>query len=197
MNLQKIKDRELVKQFTEGNVSAFEELFNRHKDRIYTYIYYTVKNDALADDIFQDTFIKVINSLKKNKYSEQGLFVSWVTRIAHNLIIDHFRKEKKMPTCSNDKSDDYDIFNSEEFSEESIEEQMIKLHINEEVNQLVQQLPDEQREVVLLRHYGGLGFREIAERTNVSINTALGRMRYALINIRKIIEEKELNFTYY
>jgi RNA polymerase sigma factor (sigma-70 family) len=197
MKSQAMKDRELVRQFIAGNPAAFERLFNRHKDRIYTYIFYIVKNEALADDIFQDTFIKVINSLKRGKYNEQGVFVSWVTRIAHNLTIDYFRKEKKMPAYSNDANEDYDIFNSEEFSDENIEDEMVKTHISSEVKKLIQELPEEQREVVLLRHYGELSFKEIAEKTGVSINTALGRMRYALINIRKLMEEKELNLTYY
>jgi RNA polymerase sigma-70 factor (ECF subfamily) len=197
MKTQAMKDRELVRQFIAGNPAAFERLFNRHKDRIYTYIFYIVKNEALADDIFQDTFIKVINSLKRGKYNEQGVFVSWVTRIAHNLTIDYFRKEKKMPAYSNDANEDYDIFNSEEFSDENIEDEMVKTHISSEVKKLIQELPEEQREVVLLRHYGELSFKEIAEKTGVSINTALGRMRYALINIRKLMEEKELNLTYY
>lgn len=197
MKSQAMKDRELVRQFRAGDPSAFERLFNRHKDRIYTYIFYIVKNEALADDIFQDTFIKVINSLKRGKYNEQGVFVSWVTRIAHNLTIDYFRKEKKMPAYSNDANDDYDIFNSEEFSDGNIEDEMVKSHISAEVKKLIQELPEEQREVVLLRHYGELSFKEIAEKTGVSINTALGRMRYALINIRKLIEEKDLSLTYY
>ncbi|MEA2041232.1 MAG: sigma-70 family RNA polymerase sigma factor [Bacteroidota bacterium] len=191
------QDRELVKQFIAGNSFAFERLFERHRDRIYTYIFYIVKNEALADDIFQDTFIKVINSLKRGKYNEQGVFVSWVTRIAHNLTIDHFRKQKKMPKYSNDANEDYDLFNSEEFAEKNVEDEIVEDQIAGEVKKLIQELPDEQREVVLLRHYGELSFKEIAAKTGVSINTALGRMRYALINIRKLIEEKELNLTYY
>ena len=197
MKSQTQKDRELVRQFIEGDQSAFERLFNRHRDRIYTYIFYIVKNEALADDIFQDTFIKVINSLKRGKYNEQGVFVSWVTRIAHNLTIDYFRKQKKMPAYSNDASDDFDIFNSEQFAEKNVEDEMVEEQIAGEVKKLIQELPDEQRQVVLLRHYGELSFKEIADKTGVSINTALGRMRYALINIRKLIEEKELNLTYY
>ncbi len=194
MKSQAMKDRELVKQFKAGDASAFEKLFNRHKDRVYSYIFYIVKNETLADDIFQDTFIKVINSLKKGKYNEQGVFVSWVTRIAHNLVIDYFRKEKKMPSYSNDE---FDVFNSEEFSHGNIEDEMVELHIKAEVKKLIQDLPDEQREVVLMRHYGQFSFKEIAEKTGVSINTALGRMRYALINIRKMVEDKNFNLTYY
>jgi RNA polymerase sigma factor (sigma-70 family) len=191
----KIKDKELVKKFIEGDSYALEKLINRHKDRIYTYIYFIVKNEKLAEDIFQDTFIKVINSLKRGRYNEQGVFVSWVIRIAHNLTIDHFRKETRMPTYSNDANEDTDLFNSKDFSEDTIEDLLIQDQIARDVRKLVDELPDEQKEVVLLRHFGNLSFKEIAEQTNVSINTALGRMRYALINLRKIIKEKNLNLS--
>lgn len=191
----KIKDKELVKKFIDGDSYALEKLINRHKDRIYTYIYFIVKNEKLAEDIFQDTFIKVINSLKRGRYNEQGVFVSWVIRIAHNLTIDHFRKETRMPTYSNDANEDTDLFNSKDFSEDTIEDLLIQDQIARDVRKLVDELPDEQKEVVLLRHFGNLSFKEIAEQTNVSINTALGRMRYALINLRKIIKEKNLNLS--
>lgn len=189
----KLKDKELVHKFMNGDKSALETLITRHKDRVYTYIFFIVKNEKLAEDIFQDTFIKVIKSLRKGKYNEQGVFVSWVIRIAHNLTIDFFRKNKRMPTYSNDENSDFDIFNSQRFAEETIEDEMIKDQTAADVRRLVQELPDEQKEVVLLRHFGGLSFREISEQTGVSINTALGRMRYALINLRKLIEDKELN----
>jgi len=191
----KLKDKELVKKFTSGDSLALEKLINRHKERVYTYILFIVKNEKLAEDIFQDTFIKVIKSLRKGKYNEQGIFVSWVIRIAHNLTIDYFRKQSRMPTYSNDENPDIDIFNSQKFSEATIEDEIISDQIALEVRQLVDNLPYEQKEVVLLRHFGNLSFKEIAEQTDVSINTALGRMRYALINLRKLVDEKNLNLS--
>ncbi len=191
----KLKDKELVKNFMSGDSLALETLINRHKDRVYTYILFIVKNEKLAEDIFQDTFIKVIKSLRKGKYNEQGIFVSWVIRIAHNLTIDYFRKQSRMPTYSNDENPDIDIFNSKKFSEITIEDEIIQDQIASEIRQLVNILPNEQKEVVLLRHFGNLSFKEIAEQTDVSINTALGRMRYALINLRKLVEEKNLNLS--
>ncbi len=191
----KLKDKELVKNFMGGDSFALETLINRHKDRVYTYILFIVKNEKLAEDIFQDTFIKVIKSLRKGKYNEQGIFVSWVIRIAHNLTIDYFRKQSRMPTYSNDENPDIDIFNSQKFSDATIEDEIIQEQIASEIRQLVDILPNEQKEVVLLRHFGNLSFKEIAEQTDVSINTALGRMRYALINLRKLVEEKNLNLS--
>jgi len=191
----KLKDKELVKNFISGDSLALETLINRHKDRVYTYILFIVKNEKLAEDIFQDTFIKVIKSLRKGKYNEQGIFVSWVIRIAHNLTIDYFRKQSRMPTYSNDENPDIDIFNSKKFSEITIEDEIIQDQIASDIRQLVDTLPNEQKEVVLLRHFGNLSFKEIAEQTDVSINTALGRMRYALINLRKLVEEKKLNLS--
>ncbi len=163
---------------------------------MYTYILLTIKNQQLAEDLFQETFIKVIQSLRGGKYKDNGKFLSWVIRIAHNLIIDHFRKEKQMNTLSNDDSE-VDLFNSKKLSDSNIEELIIDNQIKSEIRILINELPDDQREVVLLRHYGGLSFKEIAEQTDVSINTALGRMRYALINLRKLIQEKNLSLTVY
>lgn len=154
-----------------------------------------VKNNQLAEDIFQETFIKVIKSLHAGKYQENGKFISWVVRIAHNLIIDHFRKEKQMKTFSNDDYEN-DLFNSTRFAERTIEETIIQEQIETDLRKMVEFLPQEQKEVIILRHYLDLSFKEIAEQTNVSINTALGRMRYALINLRKLIEEKNLSLTY-
>ena len=190
----KLTDHELVKQFIDGEQSSFEILVNRHKDKVYTYIFLMVKNDHLANDIFQETFIKVVKSLNLGKYQENGKFISWVIRIAHNLIIDHFRKEKQMKTFSNDEYET-DIFNSSKFSDNNVEEDIIQEQIKTDVRKLVDYLPEEQKEVILLRHFVGLSFKEIADQTDVSINTALGRMRYALINLRKLIEEKKLNLT--
>lgn len=187
-------DQQLVKSFLRGNQTSIEILIKRHKNKVFTYINLLVKNQTLAEDIFQDTFIKVVRSLHEGKYKDNGKFVSWVIRIAHNLIIDHFRKEKQLNTCSNE---DYqaDIFNSRKLADDNIEDLLIKNQILNDVRLLIEKLPEDQKQVILLRHYGGLSFKEIAEQTNVSINTALGRMRYALINMRKLILEKNISLT--
>ncbi len=192
MTKKEKSDQELIKEYLDGNSTSIERLINRYKDKVYTYILLMVKDEHLAEDIFQETFIKVIRSLHRGKYQESGKFVSWVIRIAHNLIIDHFRKNKQTKMYSNE---DYemDIFNSQKFSDKTVEDELVNEQIVNDVRKLIDYLPEEQKEVVLLRHYGNLSFKEIAEQTNVSINTALGRMRYALINLRKIIEEKKLN----
>ena len=194
MKLQQRSDQDLVKRFIQGDQASIEVLINRHKNKVFTYIILIVKNQSLAEDIFQDTFIKVIKSLKEGKYKDNGKFVSWVIRIAHNLTIDHFRKEKQINTYSNE---DYeaDIFNSRKLSENTVEDIMVESQIIKEVRLLIDELPEDQKQVILLRHYGGLSFKEIADQTDVSINTALGRMRYALINLRKLIEQKNLSLT--
>lgn len=194
MEPHNLSDYELVKQFVDGKQSSIEILINRHKNKVYTYILLIVKNHQLAEDIFQDTFIKVIKSLLHGKYKDNGKFVSWVIRIAHNLIIDYFRKEKQINTFSNDDYES-DIFNSKKFSDENIEDELVQDQISKDVRSLIDELSEDQKQVILLRHYGGLSFKEIAEQTNVSINTALGRMRYALINLRKLIAEKNINLT--
>ena len=189
-----ISDQELVTRFLDGDKGSLDALILRHKNRVYTYILLIVRKQALAEDIFQETFIKVIKSLQEGKYKDNGKFLSWVMRIAHNLIIDHFRKEKQMNMVSND---DYEtgVFNSKKFSDDTVEDIMVFDQICTDVRALIDELPEDQKEVVLLRHYGGLSFKEIAEQTNVSINTALGRMRYALINLRKIINDKNIILT--
>lgn len=194
MKLQQRSDQDLVKRFIQGDQASIEVLINRHKNKVFTYIILIVKNQSLAEDIFQDTFIKVIKSLQEGKYKDNGKFVSWVIRIAHNLTIDHFRKEKQINTYSNE---DYeaDIFNSRKLSENTVEDIMVESQIIKEVRLLIDELPEDQKQVILLRHYGGLSFKEIADQTDVSINTALGRMRYALINLRKLIEQKNLSLT--
>ena len=191
---EKLSDRDLVEKYLAGDERSMEVLISRHKSKVYTYILLTVRNPVLAEDLFQDTFIKVIHSLKRGKYVENGRFLSWVIRIAHNLAIDYFRKENQLSTLSND---DYetDLFNQSRFSDKTVEENLVEQQILHEVRHLIDYLPPEQKEVVMLRHYGGLSFKEIAEQTQVSINTALGRMRYALINMRKMIKEKNLNLT--
>ncbi|HSO87943.1 MAG TPA: sigma-70 family RNA polymerase sigma factor [Draconibacterium sp.] len=189
-----LNDNELVQRFIAGDQYSLEILIQRHKGRVFSYILLIVKKQELAEDIFQETFIKVIRSLKKGKYTENGKFVSWVLRISHNLIIDHFRKEKLKGTVSND-SLDIDIFNSQKFSEDTVEDQMINTQILSEVKDLIKELPEDQQQVIIMRHYLDLSFKEIAEQTDVSINTALGRMRYALINLRKLVEKKNLILT--
>ncbi len=186
----------MVQAYIKGDHSAIEVLINKHRSKVYTYILLTIKNQQLAEDLFQETFIKVIQSLRGGKYKDNGKFLSWVIRIAHNLIIDHFRKEKQMNTLSNDDSE-VDLFNSKKLSDSNIEELIIDSQIKSSIRILINELPNDQREVVLLRHYGGLSFKEIADQTDVSINTALGRMRYALINLRKLIQEKNLSLTVY
>jgi RNA polymerase sigma-70 factor (ECF subfamily) len=173
-----------------------QELINRHKDRVYTYILLIVKNPDVADDLFQDTFIKVIQSLKKRKYKDEGRFVSWVMRIAHNLTIDYFRKNKNQNTYSNDQGE-FDMFNNAKFSDSTIEDNMITDQTTRDVRFLIDKLPKDQKQVVLMRHYGDMSFKEIAEQTGVSINTALGRMRYALINMRKFAEEHNMQLANY
>ena len=194
MDLCKLSDYELVEMFIKGSQASIETLINRHKNRVYTYIYLIVKSQQLAEDIFQDTFIKVVQSLKRGKYTDNGKFLSWVIRIAHNLIIDHFRREKQFNITTRE---DYEtnVFNSRKLAYGTIEDEMVHNQIITDVQFLIDELPADQREVVMLRHYGGLSFKEIAEHTNVSINTALGRMRYALINLRKLIGEKKINLT--
>ena len=189
-----LSDNDLVQRFIGGDQYSLEILIQRHKGRVFSYILLIVKKQELAEDIFQETFIKVIRSLKRGKYTENGKFVSWVLRISHNLIIDHFRKEKLKGTVSND-SLDVDIFNSQRFSEDTIEDQMVNTQILSEVKDLIKELPEDQQQVIIMRHYLDLSFKEIAEQTDVSINTALGRMRYALINLRKLVEKKNLILT--
>lgn len=188
-----VDDKELVDSYFKGNEKALATLLARHKSRVFSYIIVTVKDRALAEDFFQDTFMKVIQTIKSGKYNEEGKFLPWVMRIAHNLMIDHFRKQKKMQFVDNPSNDDdFDIFdtisgndlNGEEILEQNQRKKDLRLYIDK--------LPDEQKEVIKLRLNYDMSFKEIGEYTNVSINTALGRMRYALINLRKMMEEKEV-----
>jgi RNA polymerase sigma factor (sigma-70 family) len=187
-------DYELIKRFIEGEQPCFEELIHRHKNKVFAYISMYIRDQALVEDIFQDTFLKVIQSVKSGRYSDNGKFLAWVMRIAHNLIIDHFRRIKQMNTMSNDDYES-DLFNSRRFSDSNIEDTIIQRQIRKDVRMMIGQLPEDQKEVVILRHYAGLSFKEIADVTDVSINTALGRMRYALINLRKIMQENNINLT--
>jgi RNA polymerase sigma-70 factor (ECF subfamily) len=187
-----VSDYDLVQSYQAGNLRSMDDLISRHKNRVYTYIYLLVKNQSLAEDLFQDTFIKIINCIRQGKYQDNGKFLAWVFRIAHNLIIDYFRKEKQSSLLYNE---DYemDIFNSKKLSESNYEDELVQDQIQRNIKSLVGQLPDDQQEIVTLRHYKNLSFKEIAEHTGVSINTALGRMRYALINLRKMIEDKGID----
>ncbi len=194
MDAYKLSDYELVQEFVNGRGSAIEVLIRRHQKRVYSYIYLLVKKHDVAEDIFQETFIKVVKSLKEGKYVDANRFLSWILRIAHNLIIDHFRRDKQSKMIS---KDDYetDILNHSQYSEKNIEQEVVYEQVMSDVRSLIDQLPDDQKEVVMLRFYADLSFKEIAEQTNVSINTALGRMRYAIINMRKIKEANGMILT--
>jgi RNA polymerase sigma-70 factor (ECF subfamily) len=189
-----ISDYELIQRFINGETSCFDQIINRHKNKVFAYISLYIRDQALAEDLFQDTFMKVIQSVRAGKYQDNGKFISWVMRIAHNLIIDHFRKIKQMNTVSNDDYES-DLFNSKKLCDSNVEDDMISKQIQKDVRKMISFLPDDQREVVILRHYAGLSFKEISDLTDVSINTALGRMRYALINMRKLMEEKKISLT--
>lgn len=196
MKAQMLSDKELIGRYLQGNHASLEILISRHQNRIYAYILMIVKNKELANDLFQDTFIKVINTIRAGSYNEEGKFLQWVMRIAHNLIIDHFRKSNRIPVIDNSKNEDFNIFDTLNIMDESIEDRMITEQIHKDVRNLIELLPDEQREVLYMRHYAEMSFKDIAEVTNVSINTALGRMRYALINLRKFIAEKNIVLTH-
>lgn len=190
MNLIALNDQDLVTLYLSGNESALAELLRRHKSKIYTSIYLLVKDQYLAEDIFQDTFIKVIKTLKSGRYNEEGKFLPWVLRIAHNLVIDYFRKEKRTPVITS--SDGTDILNLLQIHEESTEDRLLREQSHADLRRHIHHLPEEQKEVLIMRHYGELSFKEISDVTGVSINTALGRMRYALSNLRKMMNIKEV-----
>ncbi len=191
MDLQLQSDHELIHVYISGNEAGLVELILRYQSKIYTSIYLLVKDEAIAEDIFQDTFIKVINTLKAGKYNEEGKFLPWVTRIAHNLVIDHFRREKRAPMINN--GDDFDIFEVLGNYDESSEDKMVREQTYKDLKMLIHLLPSEQKEVLIMRHFGDMSFKDIADITNVSINTALGRMRYALNNLRKMMQAKEMS----
>ncbi len=187
-------EKELIRSYLEGNLSSLQKLIKKYENRLFSYIFMLVKDKQLADDIFQETFIKVINTLNSGRYNDEGKFIQWAMRIAHNLVIDHFRKSKKVSFVEN-RYEESDVFENLYVADKSIEDVMVTNQIFSDVKKLMDSLPDDQREVLYLRCYAGLSFKDIAEQTEVSINTALGRMRYALINIRKMIEEKNLILT--
>ncbi|WP_419801715.1 RNA polymerase sigma factor [Mucilaginibacter sp.] len=190
MEFRETSDQDLVHLYVSGSEAGLTELIRRYQSKIYTSIYLLVKDEYLAEDIFQDAFIKVINTLKAGKYNEEGKFLPWVARIAHNLVIDHFRREKRTPVVNNGES--FDIFDVLGQYDESTEDKMIREQTYTDLKKLIHLLPSEQKEVLIMRHYGDLSFKQIADITDVSINTALGRMRYALNNLRRMMTTKEL-----
>lgn len=183
-------DSTLVKDFIKGNEKSLAVLINRHQQRLYSFIYSKVLNRDIAEDVFQDTFIKVIRTLKKGNYNEEGKFLPWVMRIAHNLVIDHFRKTNRMPAFKN--TEEFDIFSVIGDGNLNAEKKMIQEQICTDVRALIEELPAEQKEVLIMRMYKDMSFKEISKNTGVSINTALGRMRYALMNMRKLIENNKI-----
>jgi RNA polymerase sigma-70 factor (ECF subfamily) len=193
MQQELITDATLVSNYLKGNEASLEVLIVRHKQRIYSFIYSKVYDRDVAEDIFQDTFIKVIRTLKRGKYNEEGKFLPWVMRIAHNLVIDHFRKNNRMPKFSN--AGDFNIFSVLSDSTLDAEKSIIKSQVESDVRKIIEELPDDQKEVLMMRMYNDMSFKEISDKTGVSINTALGRMRYALINMRKIIDKHNIILT--
>ena len=194
MKRSKVKDKDLVRQYIAGKDSSFETLLDRYRDRVFSYIVFTVKDEDLSNDLFQDTFIKVIKSLRNGKYNDEGKFLPWVMRIAHNLIIDHFRKTNRLPITRN--TEENDLIARLESDDLNVDKSLVKGQIHKEVKDLIQYLPKEQRQVLIMRIYCEMSFKEISEKSDVSINTALGRMRYALINLRRMIKEKEIIVNY-
>lgn len=186
-------DRQLVSRYLSGEESAFETLLRRHRDRVYGYIKMLVKDHQLAEDIFQDVFVKAVLTMKRGNYNEEGKFLPWILRISHNLVIDTFRKNKRFPTV--DGGPEFDIFNIIKDEDKNIDEVIIEDQTNADLLKVIEFLPEEQKEVLKLRYFSGLSFKEISEDTGVSINTALGRMRYALINLRKLIEDHNILLT--
>jgi RNA polymerase sigma-70 factor (ECF subfamily) len=191
-NFNKLTDDMLVSLYLEGNNQAFDELLNRHKERLYSYIFFIVRSRDVAEDIFQETFVKAIVTLQQGRYNSDGKFSAWLTRIAHNLVIDQFRQERNENVISNDESE-IDLFNNSAYSEGTIESRMVNIQVLKDVRRLVNCLPDNQREVIYMRYYQSLSFKDIAAITGVSINTALGRVRYAVMNLRRMAEEKNIS----
>jgi RNA polymerase sigma factor (sigma-70 family) len=191
MNNQiQLSDQQIVNMYINGDTAAFSTLITRYKDKIFTSIYLLVKDKYLAEDIFQDVFIRVIDTLRSGRYTDEGKFLPWVMRIAHNLCVDHFRKVKRSPSIKT--SDDRDIFEVLNFSEAGVDTRIMDEQTSDKVRRMIDLLPEDQREVIVLRHYADLSFKEISQLTNCSINTALGRMRYGLLNLRKMMTEKQI-----
>ncbi|MDE6467625.1 MAG: sigma-70 family RNA polymerase sigma factor [Muribaculaceae bacterium] len=194
LKMQKQTDEQLVTAYANGDNKAFDALLNRHKQRLFSYIYQLVRDSDLADDIFQETFVKAITTIRQGRYNDLGKFSAWLYRIARNLAVDSFRADKNEGTLSTDDGN-FDILNRRELAQETVEDAMVDLQIEEDLRRLVERLPENQREVVTMRYYRDLSFKEIAEITGVSINTALGRMRYALLNLRRMAKEKDVSLT--
>ena len=191
-NMKQMTDDALVTLYLNGNNSAFDALLGRHQERLFNYIYFIVRSRELAEDIFQETFVKAIMTLQQGRYTNDGKFAAWITRIAHNLVIDQFRVERNENIISNDEAE-YDLLNNASLSEGTVENRMVNEQVLKDVRAVVDELPDCQREVVFMRYYQDLSFKEIADITGVSINTALGRMRYAVLNMRRIAAEKSVS----
>lgn len=189
-----LTDEQLVTDYSNGNNLAFDILLERHKQSVLNYIYFTVRNRELAEDIFQETFIKAIVTIKQGRYTESGKFRAWISRIAHNLIIDHFRQEKNENTVSNDEAP-IDLLNNSSLCDGTIEDEIVRMQITSDIRKLISFLPESQREVLEMRYYQDLSFKEIADQTGVSINTALGRMRYAILNMRRMADENNIVLT--
>lgn len=191
MDYSQMPDSELIKRYLEGSEAALNILISKNQERIFGYILSKIQDEDLANDVFQDTFVKIIKTLRAGRYNEEGKFISWAMRIAHNLVIDHFRRQKRMPTIA--PNDRYDIFKLIKDQKLNVEDCLIKEQIERDLHRLIAELPEDQREVLKLRHFSGLSFKEIADQTDVSINTALGRMRYALINLRKLMDKHRVS----
>ncbi len=192
MDKAQVNDSELISLYIHGNEKSFETLVRRHRSKIYTTVYLIVKDQYVAEDLMQDTFIKAVETIKSGRYNEEGKFLPWIVRIAHNLAIDYFRKDKRYPSVVFE--DGSNVFNSLEFAEDSIESMQIRQETHEHLRELIQRLPEQQRQVLIMRHYEEMSFQEIADATGVSINTALGRMRYALINLRKQMSKRSASY---
>ena len=193
-NLTRLTDDQLVADFAQGENRAFDELLERHKLRVHNYILRIVKDADVADDVFQETFVKVIMTIKQGRYTADGKFGSWTLRIAHNVVIDHFRREKAEALVSTDDAD-YDLLNNRDLCYGNVEDVLCDAAVRNDIRHLIQDLPTEQRQVLVMRYYSQMSFKEIAERTGVSINTALGRMRYALLNLRRMAAERKIELS--
>ncbi|GFI05396.1 ECF RNA polymerase sigma factor SigW [Muribaculaceae bacterium] len=189
--MTKFTDRELVTAYANGDNAAFDILLGRYQKSVFSYILHIVKDNELANDIFQETFVKVITTIRQGRYEDSGKFSAWLNRVAHNLVIDHFRRQKGENTVSNDETE-HDLLNNKELCEGNIEDEMVQKQLVKDLHKMIHVLPDAQRQVLMMRFYRDMSFKEIAEKTGVSINTALGRMRYALLNMRKLALDKQL-----
>lgn len=195
--MQKLTERtddQLIESFASGNNQAFDVLLGRHQSRVYNFIFSILKDAALSDDAFQETFVKAITTIKQGRYNADGKFSSWILRIAHNIVIDHYRQTKNESTVSSSQTEYY-VFNRRDLAEETIEDMMVDVNIRDDVRHLVRSLPAEQRQVLVMRYYRDMSFKQIAEKTGVSINTALGRMRYAILNLRRMARERHIELT--